>query len=1416
MDYWLDKVFPNEKDANGKIVKWLTPWCYEIRMDWSHHSALNRSSNKMYEDSYVASWGVDATYDDNGNITSEKLVSRGFEVGQEKARFIDCKTSNRYNITQSIAEAFEVFCQYEYKCDIRGRFIREYKDEKGQAWTGRKVIFHNRAIKTANPAIVEYKKNLDTISRTKDSSEVYTKLYVTPIESSTMDTGYISIADTALNPTLDDFILNFDYLYQTKAISQYQMNYVKTYEVETHKLNQQLINLSPFIETLTIDINNLKSKKTLTENEVSVAQSTLQQYQTLRDSEIRNTAIIKGKDTAHSIIFVSDGDIRKAALHLQGIVQDSINAYSDYSCNDSNLIFSGSQLIETEDFITPTSTDTNYYMLVNEYGWPTYIYTSVNNERITDNNSIIYLTLQYCPYNEYVDICDQLEWRINAQRESATILQNSIQEKETQLGIYEDQQKNILEQKEELNYKLEKVLGPALREGYWTPESYEDPGESIINPSVPLNGNSGAVLIFDEEPFEGEPLNYTYIGVQEQLQDIKTYYSYIDLTDIYTNWEYKKLSELTLHLQNPFAEYTVTANISGNQFLYFDGIKYYFTITARRGQSLKLTITDDSKPQIAVAGGTPQIGTTSEKNNATNITGYFEGQGLYLGERLIYNNAGFIFGFLKTSTEIRPILVLNNLNIQYNQYEKITYSFALQNRGILKGDGINFVKRGSASAGIFCYPRIAIYDNNVNYKSDKLKLIPYKNQFTEEAQALENYVDYSILVRGGRPFITLKLTDKNNFSNILSNENYHYHIEYRVSRANEMLYLDAKNVAKDNSQPKYSYELKVANLPDDIGFYELGQLVYINDYSIGIHVASGYVSKIKLKLNAPQDDELEIKNYKTKFEDLFSTITASSEAMRNNQHAYNIAAGSFNSDGTISGSVLQNSILNNNISMNYSNTNVEIDDINGIVLTNQQPYLNGVYGQVKLTGGGIFMSDSVDASGARIWNTGITPRGINAAMISAGQLDVNKIRIFAGDNVAFQWNEEGIFAYQRTDNGIDLNTFVRYSDRGLQFIQGNHTAVDLGWNGLLISTQDGSTELSGDLGLTVYYGQKNSDGSNYAIRIGNFIEDNQYGMRLYKKILNQDDETYSYVPTLITTNNGELWLKDTLTVGELAPVSWIDENGQPQSGNCIAGISGIKETYIGEDGQEYIVNDSVRFWAGRDVSMMNIAPFRVLQDGTLIASQAYIKGTIYATDGEFTGKITAEEGSIGGWKIENDYLYSEDEQTKFYSKTTGDESRILIGKTNDDDTTFFEVTADGKLRANGAELSGTIKATGGQIGNLFIEDIEGAMGSINNITANMENVTVELSSSEGTVGKNDTTFETDLIAIVKRGGIAISAEEYKKCRFFWYYQNTNENWILINEGGTLEDNTLDNYSFELKDKKYFKCRVEMEVEESGS
>ena len=318
----------------------------------------------MYDDPYVTSWSIETT-SEGGEITSERLVSSGYNEGWEKARYIDCKNSNKYNITQSIAEAFEVFCQYEYKCDTRGRFIKDYKDDTG-VWTGRKVVFFNRAIKTDNPAIIEYKKNLNDIQRTKDSSEIYTKLYITPIESSVTDTGYISIADTALNPTLDDFILNFDYLYQTKAISDYQLNFVKTYEVETFRINSELINLSPEIESLTAEINDLESKLQMINNEVETAKKNLVEYETLASNEVLNTSVQKNKDNSFSVVFVEDGDIKKAAIRLFGVDKTSIIGYNNYKYetpifpNSNN----GINIVTTTEIITPPDSSKDFYLVL--------------------------------------------------------------------------------------------------------------------------------------------------------------------------------------------------------------------------------------------------------------------------------------------------------------------------------------------------------------------------------------------------------------------------------------------------------------------------------------------------------------------------------------------------------------------------------------------------------------------------------------------------------------------------------------------------------------------------------------------------------------------------------------------------------------------------------------------------------------------------------------------------------------------------------------------------------------------------------------------------------------------------------------------------------------------------------------------
>ena len=53
----------------------LTPWCYEIRMDWSHYSDKEeRLPNKVYEDAYINGW----------DIIEGELVPAGVTPCQEK------------------------------------------------------------------------------------------------------------------------------------------------------------------------------------------------------------------------------------------------------------------------------------------------------------------------------------------------------------------------------------------------------------------------------------------------------------------------------------------------------------------------------------------------------------------------------------------------------------------------------------------------------------------------------------------------------------------------------------------------------------------------------------------------------------------------------------------------------------------------------------------------------------------------------------------------------------------------------------------------------------------------------------------------------------------------------------------------------------------------------------------------------------------------------------------------------------------------------------------------------------------------------------------------------------------------------------------------------------------------------------
>ena len=67
-------------------------------------------------------------------------------------------------------------------------------------------------------------------------------------------------------------------------------------------------------------------------------------------------------------------------------------------------------------------------------------------------------------------------------------------------------------------------------------------------------------------------------------------------------------------------------------------------------------------------------------------------------------------------------------------------------------------------------------------------------------------------------------------------------------------------------------------------------------------------------------------------------------------------------------------------------------------------------------------------------------------------------------------------------------------------------------------------------------------------------------------------------------------------------------------------------------------NNDVRLWAGSNYVNRNNAPFRVLQDGTLHATNAHISGHVEASSGSFKGHVEARSGQIGNFAIVDGYI----------------------------------------------------------------------------------------------------------------------------------------------------------------------------------
>lgn len=229
-----------------------------------------------------------------------------------------------------------------------------------------------------------------------------------------------------------------------------------------------------------------------------------------------------------------------------------------------------------------------------------------------------------------------------------------------------------------------------------------------------------------------------------------------------------------------------------------------------------------------------------------------------------------------------------------------------------------------------------------------------------------------------------------------------------------------------------------------------------------------------------------------------------------------------------------------------------------------------------------------------------------------------------------------------------------------------------------------------------------------------------YGLRLRNR--------EGYV-TLTTDNRGELWVQDRIFVGPWNDLYINDESitltaaglnakvtSRENYDNYLSSIltalgSGIiqgseeSDEAYNERVNSLLPKYSVRIWAGENQDLIENAPFFVLEDGTVKATKAYIKGNIFAENGEISGLLTIGNGAngINGNLNEENIFWAGKTVTDIYEEDAA-------GNINFDNkigtlTNYkFRIDNTGKLYAQDASISGSITAEDGVIKNLLIPD----------------------------------------------------------------------------------------------------------------
>ncbi len=513
-----------------------------------------------------------------------------------------------------------------------------------------------------------------------------------------------------------------------------------------------------------------------------------------------------------------------------------------------------------------------------------------------------------------------------------------------------------------------------------------------------------------------------------------------------------------------------------------------------------------------------------------------------------------------------------------------------------------------------------------------------------------------------------------------------------------LYYLDGLSTLRGSISPKVSYAIQVVDLSKLEGYevlnFEIGDKTYIEDPEFfGYNPITGkpyqeeiIINEIAYNLEDPGSTQIKVANFSSQFENLFQRAAATANTLQLNQGTYGSGSRLMNADGSVNTSVIQSTITTATDILSAATSENVYWDNTGITVTSTKTASS----VVKIVSQGILIS----SDGGNHFTTAITGSGVNAALLTAGKLNVDKVIIGASSTPNFLWDRNGITAFRRSISGIDYSTFVRMDEYGIYGISGfskNNIAIDkmsindvfepgndttlikewasfgLTWDGFFLNTGAGN-----DKGRVVIGTGQDLKMSSFLPETGKWLDrviigklqdkngNDYYGFRLTDKFgrINLD-----------TDRSGELYLRRKLRISNFTT-------------NKIYPI----------DSEEKIVYQNVEYddWSEDRVTLGIVETYK--RNGTL-------------ANGNLTFEPAKEE-------MDNDYSSAE-YLTKVFSIRTNAQVKLepfkaehieqVIDRTGNETFAIFD---NGNLYARNAWVEGRIDATGGTIsGNMDVTGI---------------------------------------------------------------------------------------------------------------